>query len=216
MSIEEVREAASHDRPKSAPKTDSPTGERQHTRDGVGPLYHRIYSIPVESTWENALRSMKRFQMNINGFSPQSMCRFEKRCGDSNLLKTGDEFQIHITGPWNGPVRVADASETCFTLVTLDGHMEAGEIQFRIKRENAEWVKFEIESLARSKDMLIDLVYDRLPIVRFAQTEMWTSVCESMGRELSWGRQGDPRGRIGDVEILTEKRDEETGEWQTV
>ena len=188
----------------------------QAASDGFGALYHRVYSIVVESTWENAMRSMKRFRSDLNHFSPQIMCRFEKKCGQPHDLKPGDEFQIHITGPWNGPVRVKEVDDRSFTLQTLEGHMEAGEIQFRVRRLDSEHVRFEVESLARSKDMIVDLIYDKIPIAKYAQTELWKLVCESMGRELSWGRQGDPRGAIGEVEILTERRDEESGQWQTL
>lgn len=190
--------------------------ETQKSSDGVGPLYHRVYSIVVESNWENALRSMLRLQHHVNHFSPQSMCRFEKTRGTGPEMKVGDEYQIHITGPWNGPVRVKKVTETSFTLVTLSGHIEAGEIQFRIVRIDSEKVRFEVESLARSHDALIDLMYDKIPIVKFAQTEMWKQFCKNFGEELSFAMQGEPRGRIADVEVLTQRRDEETGKWQTL
>lgn len=193
---------------------DTPTLETQKTSDGVGPLYHRIYSIVVESTWENALRAMRRLQQNLNHFSPQIMCRFEKTCGQQHRLEVGDEFKIHITGPWNGPVRVKSVGASSFALVTLEGHMEAGEIHFRVVRVDASRVRFEIESVAKSKDSIVDFVYDKLPIAKYAQTEMWKSVCETFAEELSFGVQGEPRGRIEDVKVVTERRNEETGEWQ--
>lgn len=188
--------------------------ETQKVADGVGPLYHRIYSVVVQSNWENALRSMQRLQRNLNHFSPQTMCKFEKRHGDELKLAPGDEFQIHITGPWNGPVRVNAVNPTGFSLATLKGHIEAGEIHFRVNRIDSEKVRFEVESMAKSHDHLIDLLYDKIPIVKFAQTEMWKKFCKNFGEELSFGIQGEPRGEISDIEVLTERRDEETGQWQ--
>lgn len=190
--------------------------ETQKPSDGAGPLYHRVYSLDAESTWENALRSMQRLQQNINHFSPQIMCRFEKVSGQAKELADGDEFQIHITGPWNGPVLAKDVSERAFTLITLEGHIEAGEIRFRIDRLDDTLVRFEIESVARSKDLIVDFMYDKIPIVKLAQTEMWKQFCEAFGLELSFGTQGDPRGRVSDVKILTERRDEDTGHWETL
>lgn len=189
---------------------------KQKISDGVGPRYHRVYSVVVETSWERALEAMRRFQMNINEYSPQLMCRFEKTCGHPVELKAGDEFQIHITGPWNGPVRVKSVSPTNFTLMTLEGHMEAGEIEFRISKIHEGRVKFEIESIARSRDLIVDLVYDKIPIAKFAQTEMWKSVCRAMAKDLMAPDQhGPPEGEF-EVGVLTERRDEDTGVWETV
>lgn len=186
---------------------------RQKLDDGVGPLYHRTYTIVVESSWAHALTVMRQFQSNLNDFSPKSMCRFEKTKGDEDALDTGDEFQIHITGPWNGHVRVAASCETSFTLATLEGHMEAGEIRFGIEPVTDTFVRFKIESFAKSKDAIVDFIYDKIPIAKFLQTEMWRSVCGSVAERLRAEQTDGPTGEVFAVEVKTERRDEETGQW---
>jgi Domain of unknown function (DUF1990) len=81
-----------------------------------------------------------------------------------------------MPGPWDGPVRVAKTSPRSFRLVTLAGHLEAGQIEFRAT--NGDQVGFEIESWARSGDRLSELLYDRLRISKEVQFHMWTSFLE--------------------------------------
>lgn len=181
----------------------------QKIKDGYGPLFHRVYSVPFACDQEETLRGVMRLlRADINKFSPQLLARFEKIKGDPDLMNVGDEYQIHITGPWNGPVRVAEVDEDHFRLVTLEGHMEAGEIVFRLNRESPGKVLFEIESLARSKDAIVDLVYDKVPIAKLAQTEMWKSVLNSFVERC---------GRCaGEIEVITERHNEKTGEWEKI
>lgn len=180
----------------------------QKITEGVGPAYHRIYSIPFTSTMEKVREGMKCLQCNLNDYSPHVLARFEKTKGDEKVLKDNDEFLIHITGPWNGPVRVTNVKEFSFHIVTLEGHLEAGEIHFEIKQLSETEFVFEIESLARSKDMLVHFVYDIVPIAKMVQTEMWKSFCENFVKDVA--------ETTGEVQVLTERRDEESGQWEKI
>lgn len=62
---------------------------------------------------------------------PLEVARFEKTKGRPGLIERGDEFRVRLPGPWNGPVRVIEVAPCSFRLATLEGHMEAGEIEFR-------------------------------------------------------------------------------------
>ena len=84
-----------------------------------------------------------------------------------------------------------------FRLITLEGHLEAGQIEFRAREEDS-LIVFEIESWARSKDRLTDVLYDRLRMSKEVQLHMWTSTLERIA-ELSGGR------RQGGIEIHTRK-----------
>ncbi len=181
--------------------------KRQKIEDGYGAAFHRVYSISIPATHEQAQVAMHELQMDLNKFSPQLMAKFEKVTGAADKMRIEDEFQIHITGPWNGPVRVAKVSETAFRFVTLKGHMEADEINFEIKKESDSTIIFEIESLARSRDVLVDIVYDKLPIAKLAQTEMWTLFCTAFSERLS-------ETKPNEVVIVTERQDQETGQWK--
>ena len=189
--------------------------EKQKLKDGYGAVYHRVYSIRISEPLEAAAKVMEDLQKDPNKFSPQVLANFEKVSGRTDELKSQDEFQIHITGPWNGPVRVENVTCQEFRLITLKGHLEAGEIFFRIKKAKTGETVFEIESLARSRDAIIDFFYDKVPIAKFAQTEMWCSFCKTFAKNVIQSC-GKDVSEIAEVEVLTERRDEETGQWQRI
>jgi hypothetical protein len=193
--------------------TDFPR-RKQDASEGAGPLYHRKYRVELPVNRESALFTMALLQADINEFSPQLLARFEKRGGAEDKMSPGDCYQIYISGPWNGPVRVGEVKEDSFVLHTLEGHMEAGAINFRIEEEEGKRY-FTIESVARSKDQVVDLLYDKIPVARLAQTTMWISVCRTFAAaalrvEKGFAERGlDPR-----VEIQTEKRKEGSPVWE--
>ena len=208
---------------------------KQGLAEGYGAIFHRIYRILIPVPFEFVRQAMVELQKDPNQFSPAWLARFEKVYGEEGLLKPGDEFQIYITGPWNGPVRVASASADELRLVTLKGHLEAGKIHFRVltaeegHEDRESCGVFEIESLARSRDAVVDFVYDKIPIAKVAQTEMWSSFCKSFSerainlakqaRSAAAGMQAHqltPATEVGEVQILTERRDEVTGKWEKI
>lgn len=195
----------------------------QSAEDGTGPFYHRKYQIQIQDPRMSAVELMDEVRANLNACTPILLARFEKTKSQDpspenctahsnsekpSTFRVGDEFQIHITGPWNGPVKVAESTDDSFTFVTKNGHFEAGGIRFRAfqvsdlaaaaRAESLPHLIFEIESWSRSSDGLVDLIYDKIPAARFAQTQMWTQFCEGAAK-LSGG---DPSGR---VKIITER-----------
>ena len=112
-------------------------------------------------------------------------------------MSVGDAYVVRMAGPWDGPF-ASPRERDMFRLVTLDGHLEAGQIEFRA-RDEEELVVFEIESWARSKDWFTDLLYDRLRISKEVQLHMWTSTLERAARLSGWthgGRNRDPHARL--------------------
>jgi hypothetical protein len=105
-----------------------------------------------------------------------------------------------MAGPWDGPVRVVERTPTCFRLVTLEGHLEAGQIRFSAREEDG-MVVFEIESWARSAGPLVHLLYDRLRMAKEVQLHMWTSMLQRVA-ELAGGRV------TGGIDIHTRRVDE--------
>ena len=53
---------------------------------------------------------------------------------------------MRTPGPWDGPVRVVQAGPRSFRLATLAGHLEAGQIEFRVAPHGEGRLIFEIES----------------------------------------------------------------------
>ena len=193
----------------SMSKDPSSSDPVQTTADGVGPLYHRVYEITFHAPRTSVEGMMAKLQADINEPSPQLLARFEKVEGDPAHLKPGDIFQIHITGPWNGPVRVDAVTPTSFRLITLEGHLEAGFIDFSARAAGQpDTYVFRIESRARSADRLIDLVYDKLGLAKAAQTEMWDEYCRAFAKLNHTDEE-----RL-EVQITTDRKNPKTGAWE--
>jgi hypothetical protein len=153
----------------------------QRARDGVGPLYHRRYSIGFTDTDLGPHQLMQRIRSDINAAVPTDMAAFVDEGDRPDPARLGEEYVVVLPGPWNGPVRVVEADDRSFTLMTLRGHMEAGQITFRTGTHPEHgWVTFEIESWARSATRTFHLMYDVLPIGREMQLHMWASFCEAV------------------------------------
>jgi hypothetical protein len=142
---------------------------------GAGPLLHRTYSVRIVRPTVSATALIERVEASLNRVSPE-MAVFRKERGDTDRLRPGDEFVVRMPGPWDGPVRVIHRDVASFRLATLDGHLEAGQIEFRA-RPDGRAVLFEIESWARAGDRLADLLYNRLRLAKEIQLNMWTHFC---------------------------------------
>ncbi len=184
--------------------------EVQKSTDGEGPLYHRRYFIDLDHVIDSPEVLTEALKKDINAFSPQILATFEKTKGSETEMKVGDEFMVHITGPWNGPVRVSEVTPLSFTLVTLNGHLEAGRIKFSFEKHQR-GVRFLIESFARSADHIVDFLYDKVPVVRLAQKEMWIEYCRAVARFATGDIENDD-----DVQVLTEKRRDGESVWEEV
>jgi hypothetical protein len=171
--------------------------EIQAPEDGTGPLFHRRYRVRIRDSEVSGRELVRRIAAKPDSVSPSEFATFKKLTGPDHRMAPNDEYVVHMAGPWDGPVRVAKRDETSFRFVTLAGHLEAGQIEFRARDED-ESIVFEIESWARSKDKLTDLLYDRLRMSKEVQLHMWTSTLERVV-DLSGGT------RNGGIEIHTRK-----------
>lgn len=147
---------------------------RQPLAAGFGPLFFRSYRTAVPGDAACARAAMQRVQADPDAFTPHTVARFEKVHGAPGRMAPGDVYFIHINSPWDGPVAVADVGPDAFSLVTLEGHLEAGHIRFAFETDEQGQRRFVITSCARSRDRLVDLVYDKLGVARQVQEHMWT------------------------------------------
>ena len=173
-------------RHEAAGKSIDPPAVPQHLRDaaqldqdGVGPLYHRRYGVSISNSRLSASEVMGRVQSNPNVAAPTEFARFHKLNEETTGMREGDEYLVHMPGPWNGPVRVVEVTPCSFRFVTLRTHLEAGQIEFRATDSNGLLV-FEIESWARSGDRLAALLHDTLRMAKEVQLHMWTSFLEKV------------------------------------
>jgi hypothetical protein len=155
---------------------------------GAGPLFHRLYRIRIQDANCSAEKLMQQIGGDPNVVAPTEFARFIKVHGSPDSMSLGDEFTVRMPGPWDGPVRVIDVSPCSFRLATLEGHLEAGQIEFRAYQEDG--LVFEIESWARSGDRLSSLLFDRLRIAKEVQLHMWVSVLERVTRLAGGTRSG--------------------------
>jgi hypothetical protein len=157
---------------------------------GVGPVLHRLYRVRIVGTSITPPVLMDLVSHSLNKATPE-MAKFRKIRGDQSALRLGDEYVVRMPGPWDGPVRVVRRGEASFRLVTLHGHLEAGEIEFRAGTD-PDGLYFEIESWARAGDRLSALLYNNLRAAKEIQLNMWSHFCIRVAR-MAGGR---PQGGI--------------------
>ena len=165
-------------------------GRHQPLDAGVGPMLHRSYMVRIAGSSMAPSALIDLVSAKLNQASPE-MAVFRKTRGAPSALREGDEFIVRMPGPWDGPVRVVRRAENSFRLATLDGHLEAGEIEFRAEPDG-DAMRFEIESWARAGDRLSALLYNKLRLAKEIQLNMWSHFCLRTAG-LAGGR---PRGGI--------------------
>ena len=159
--------------------------------DGYGPLLHRRYAVRLTGSRMTPEQAVARLAADPNTAAPEDAAVFVKSREEgghssSGGMEVGDEYVVRMPGPWDGPVRVVHRTPTSFRFVTLKGHLEAGEIEFRARCEDGELV-FEIESWARSGDRVSNLLYNKLLLAKEIQLNLWTETCLGVARN-SGGR----------------------------
>jgi hypothetical protein len=160
----------------------------QFPENGAGHMYHRRYQALVSETRMTPVDLMGRISSDPNVVTPTELAKFDKRKGQENVMRIGDEFLVRMPGPWDGPVRVVDLTPRSFRFVTLQGHLEAGQIEFRISRQDGALLA-EIESWARAGDRLSHVMFDTLRMAKEIQLHMWTSMLERIV-VVSGGKRG--------------------------
>jgi hypothetical protein len=151
--------------------------EVRHPGDGVGPLLHRLYWCRIRDAQLSPEELMSRLASDPNLIAPRQIARFSKAHGEEGRMAVGDEFLVHMPGPWNGPVLAIDVRPDGFRFATLAGHLEAGQIEWRAWQDGGE-LCMAVESWARGADRLSALLHDRLRMAKEVQLYMWTTVLQ--------------------------------------
>jgi uncharacterized protein (UPF0548 family) len=149
--------------------------------DGFGPLFHRRYGVHIREPRLSARELAGRLQADPDAAAPSGLAAFVKASGEEGRMQVGDEFVVRMAGPWDGPVRVADVTDSSFRLITLERHLEAGQIVFSATDAD-QGIDFSIESWARSADRVADLLYQHLRMAKEIQLHMWTSYLEHVAK----------------------------------
>ena len=185
--------------PEDAPPPLQPGEELQPPEAGAGPLFHRVYRARIRDASLSPERVIAEMTCDLDRVAPTEFASFNKVRGGEGTMAVGDEYVVRMPGPWDGPVRVVERGPASFRFATLDGHLEAGQIEFSA-REEGPMLEFQIESWARAGDRFSNLLYDRLRMSKEIQLHMWTSVLERVAK-LAGGRL------TGGIEIRTRRVD---------
>lgn len=176
----EVEGALDEDAPPALPGGVS-REEVQGLEHGHGPLFHRTYTGVVREPELSAAELMQRLSEDPNRVVPLHLARFSKTSGEPWRMRVGDEFLVRMPGPWDGPVRTIELTPTSFRFATLDGHLEAGQIEWRA-HDGDDGLVFQIDSRSRAGDRLSAVLHDHLPMAKEIQLYMWTSVITRVAR----------------------------------
>jgi uncharacterized protein (UPF0548 family) len=174
--------------------------DAQRVGHGAGPLFHRRYHARIRDPRLTPEELIARLQHDPDRAAPTEFATFRKVAGDGDGMRPGDEYVVRMPGPWDGPVRVVETSPRSFRLMTLEGHLEAGQIIFSA-RGDRDHIEFEIESWARSGDRLSHLLYDRLRMSKEVQLHMWISFLEKVIDMSGGSREGGLHIRTRRVEL---------------
>ncbi len=167
-----------------------------HPPGGAGPLFHRRYRGRIREADMAARKLIDTISSDLDLVAPREFASFTKVRGENGGMTVGDEYVVRMPGPWDGPVRVIEKTPQSFRFVTLEGHLEAGQIRFEAR--DADLLEFTIESWARAGDRLSNLLFEHLRMSKEIQLHMWTSVTQRVA-ELSGGRL------TGGIEIRTRR-----------
>lgn len=156
--------------------------------DGHGPLFHRLFQIYIEHPRLDAAGLIEAVRRDFGRFVPKEVVKVHT---DRNQrpAAVGDTLVVDMPGPWNGPVRVVAADTTMLRFATLDGHLEAGAIEFRARDQDGR-VLFEIESWACPSSRAVHLLYTKLRLAKEIQLNMWVRFCCSAAK-IAGGRLVD-------------------------
>lgn len=154
----------------------------QHLGSGAGSIYHRQFRVRIADAAQDAAGLMHCIRDDFERLVPQEVVHV--RASEEvrrRTLEVGDDLVVDMPGPWNGPVRVVSVDGTHLRFATLDGHLEAGQIEFRARDED-DLLVFEIEAWARPADRSVQLLYARLRLAKEIQLNMWVRFCLSAAR----------------------------------
>ncbi|NLU74233.1 DUF1990 family protein [Streptomyces sp. HNM0575] len=145
--------------------------------DGTGPMFHRRFTVRIEGSSMTPAELIGAVTSNLNRIAPSTVAVFHKTRGGDGPPCVGDEYRVQMPGPWDGPVRVVHSDPVSFRFGTLQGHLEAGQIEFRAGEAADGGLEFTIEAWSRAGDRLADLLYGRLRVAKEMQFNMWVHFC---------------------------------------
>ncbi|MFC5141744.1 DUF1990 family protein [Actinomycetospora rhizophila] len=160
---------------------------------GYGPLFHRTFTVRAVDARHGATDLIEVLSRDLDRGAPPHVVTFARERGEPGRMLVGDEYRVYMPAPWDGPVRVLARTEQSFRFGTLDGHLEAGEIEFRATDAGAGIVDFTIEVWSRAGDRAAEVLYGRLGVGREVQASLWVQFCLGAVELVEGRREGHVR-----------------------
>lgn len=178
------------------------TEELQVITAGTGPVLERTYRVHIADTQVTPEQLIDRLAEHLDDSSGTGLADFVEQRTTERAAGVGSEYRLRMPGPWNPGVRIIERTPTSIRLATLAGHMEAGQLEARARREDSappaeDRTVFEIHSVARTASHGFSLLYNRLRIAREMQLHMWVDFCGNVCTGLAEGRLN------GKIELIT-------------
>ncbi|RLV71626.1 hypothetical protein D3C57_143905 [Streptomyces rapamycinicus NRRL 5491] len=161
----------------------------QLAQNGCGRLFHRLFRVRIADADVEPGALVESVCRDFKRFVPSEVVDIHTSQLREHGLDVADGLLVEMPGPWNGPVKVVHRDVDCLHLVTLRGHMEAGQVQFRAREDDGLLV-FEIELWACASTRLVRLLYSHLRLAKEIQLNMWVRFCLSAAA-MSGGRPVD-------------------------
>lgn len=161
--------------------------------DGYGALFHRTFTVRVVDVGCGAADLIETLSQDLDRGAPAHVVTFARQRGEPGRMMLGDEYRVYMPAPWDGPVRVVARTAHSFRFGTLDGHLEAGQIEFRAADDGPATVDFTIEVWSRAGDRAAEFLYGRLGVGQEVQAALWVQFCLGAARLLGGRREGPVR-----------------------
>jgi hypothetical protein len=102
-----------HDLPPPLPERWVDEGN-QLLEHGAGPLFHRVFAVCIDEPTMAAQELILVLAADLNHALPSEVTSVDKQSDCSDPLAVGDEMVVRMPGPWDGPGRMVDCTETSF------------------------------------------------------------------------------------------------------
>lgn len=148
---------------------------------GFGQLWHKTYRIRLENQQLTPAETIQIWKQNLPKFKPAEKRFYPSPAG----IEPGEIILINARtqgGPISTGVMVLYSGKNSFTLITPQGHPEAGWVTFSANKEGLDTV-LQVDVLARSSDPLYELAF-RLVGTK-VQDRIWTHVLTSLAEHLN-------------------------------
>jgi hypothetical protein len=149
--------------------------------------------VRAVDTGKDAADLIEILSRDLDRGAPPHVVTFSRERGEPDRMLHGDEYRVYMPAPWDGPVRVLARTDRSFRFGTLDGHLEAGEIEFRAADSGTGVLDFTIEVWSRAGDRAAELLYRRLVVGREIQAALWVQFCLGAVRLVEGRREGRVR-----------------------